>query len=86
MKIESSNNQRGVFQTQSASLKQKYGEQDAKNAAQSAAAHRSDRLELSQEAKNLSAIQNKIKSGFYDNPEVLRQTAQRLSSEFPPEQ
>lgn len=86
MKIESSNNQRNVYQSQSASIKQKYAEQEAMNASKAGSSQRSDRLELSQEAKNLQAIQNKIQSGFYNSPEVLRATAQRLTNEFPPEQ
>ena len=46
-----------------------------------------DKLELSEEAKlakllNAKAIQDKIKSGFYDNPDVLNEVALRLTKEL----
>lgn len=46
-----------------------------------------DKLELSEEAKlakllDSQSIQDKIKSGFYDNPEVLNDVALKLTKEL----
>lgn len=46
-------------------------------------ARKSDRLELSDEAKNLHPIEARIESGYYDKPEVLRAIALKLSLELP---
>lgn len=46
-----------------------------------------DTLELSEEAKlskllEYNSIRDRIKSGFYDNPEVLQEVAMRLSNDL----
>lgn len=41
-----------------------------------------DKLELSGEAMKLAPIKAKMDSGFYDNPDVLRQVAKKLSYEI----
>ncbi len=46
-----------------------------------------DKLELSDEAKlakilDSKSIQDKVKSGFYDNPDVLNEVALRLTKEL----
>lgn len=46
---------------------------------------RSDRLELSSEARNLNLITSKLQSGFYDKPEILNETARKINNAFPPE-
>lgn len=37
-----------------------------------------DQLQISNEAKNLQSVQKKIESGFYNKPEVLKQTARKI--------
>lgn len=37
-----------------------------------------DKLEISDEAKRMQTIENRLKSGFYDNEEVQRATAQNI--------
>ena len=46
---------------------------------------RADTLELSSEAMRLGAIQVKAIEGYYDKPEVLKDVAQKISKELPPE-
>ena len=49
---------------------------------------RSDSLEISANAKKLQSLQTieqRIQSGFYNQPEVQRTVAQKISREFPPE-
>lgn len=41
-----------------------------------------DKLSISSEAQQLSRILSKISSGFYNTPEVLRETAQRIENEL----
>lgn len=41
-----------------------------------------DKLELSDEARTYLAIQNRIRSGFYDKPDVLNEVAIKLSEEL----
>lgn len=46
---------------------------------------KADKLELSGK-KDLSLISDKIEAGVYNDPEVLRQVALRLSREFSPDE
>lgn len=41
-----------------------------------------DKVEISSEAKKLSAIQMKIDQGFYDRPEVIEQIAKNMLNDF----
>ena len=45
-------------------------------------AKKSDRLELSEKAKNYQQIYEKIKNGDYDKPEVLNSVAKKLAKIF----
>jgi hypothetical protein len=38
----------------------------------------SDTLEISNDMKQMAAIQSKIESGFYDSPEVLQSVAEKI--------
>lgn len=48
-------------------------------------AGRSDKLDLSSQSKNLSAIEAKVISGAYNKPEIFRSVAKKLNEELPPE-
>ncbi len=48
-------------------------------------ARAADKLEISPEAQMMSSIMAKMKSGFYNSPEVIKETAQKLSQQLPPE-
>ncbi len=67
----------------------KYAKKSSREAkARSEPSQKSDRIEISDEAKlakllDSKEIQEKIKSGFYDNAEVLREVAKKLSTEIP---
>ncbi len=41
-----------------------------------------DKLSISSEGQQLSRILSRISSGFYDNPEVLTATAERIAQEL----
>lgn len=66
-------------------------QQEAVNSVQAKGNAVSDKLEISQKARELqqqeatsqdfSKIRSKIDSGFYNNPEVSRQVAEKLYSE-----
>ena len=47
-------------------------------------ASKSDKLELSVEALKLQPIRAKIAQGFYDNPDVLKNVADKLYNEIFP--
>ncbi len=46
---------------------------------------RSDKLDLSSQSQNLSAIEAKVISGAYNKPEIFRSVAMKLNEELPPE-
>ena len=39
---------------------------------------RGDSLEISMAALNLANLRNRVKSGHYDNPDIIRETAERI--------
>ncbi len=41
-----------------------------------------DKLMISSEAQQLSRVMSRISSGFYNSPEVLRETAQRILNDL----
>lgn len=50
-----------------------------------AGVERSDKLDLSSQSQNLSAIEAKVISGAYNKPEIFRTVAMKLNEELPPE-
>lgn len=40
-----------------------------------------DILEISEESRKLAMISSRIQSGFYDNPEVMKEVSERISQE-----
>lgn len=49
-----------------------------------ATVERSDKLDLSSQSQNLSAIEAKVISGAYNKPEIFRSVAMKLNEELPP--
>lgn len=41
-----------------------------------------DKLVISSEARNLVRILSRIRSGYYDNPEVIQATAEKINQEI----
>lgn len=44
-----------------------------------------DVLELSQDARELQIVHSRMKSGFYNKPEIVDSVAHKLSQIYPPE-
>ncbi len=72
----------GLYKASETNLKSRYKEDEKAKEAESASVSREDSLQLSSEAKKLSPIKAKIESGFYNQPDVLREVAQKLVKEF----
>ncbi len=80
------------------SIQQKYSDEqklpkksDAEEINQKSSSEITDKVEISEEAKLSSMLDNaeirdKIKSGFYDNPDVLYQVAKKLYEDLNIEQ
>ncbi|MFP4527905.1 MAG: hypothetical protein ACLFQX_05090 [Candidatus Kapaibacterium sp.] len=85
MNVDSVNNSNSVYGAQSQSRVSGKNDQDAAASRDDKAVRRGDTLELSAEAKRLQPIRNRVESGFYNRPEVIREAASRISSQFPPE-
>jgi hypothetical protein len=62
----------------------KHAEELASEQLKSAQKVASDKLEISSDAKKLGPIINRLNEGFYDQPEILRETASRISKDIPP--
>lgn len=80
MDIKSVNSDFKVYSEQAKSAEKK-----EVRAEESKANQKSDKLELSDDAKKLQPIVQKISSGFYNKPEVFNITAKNISMQFPPE-
>ena len=83
MNIESINSNKYSYSTNS-EKKNKTGDYNAPQMS-SQSYTRTDRLELSSEARNLQPIAAKILSGMYDKPEVILETAKAINNAFPRE-
>ncbi len=66
-------------------LDRKYNEELPKETDDRVTQKRSDQLEISMEARKLSPIIAKVNEGFYDKPEIMKETALRISKSFPPD-
>lgn len=56
-------------------------------AAGSGAADRADKLEISaaaRQASKIKTVKSKVDEGFYDRPEVMRETARKINNQFQP--
>ncbi len=72
----------GLYKASESSIKSKYKDSDKSRETEASSLSREDSLVLSSEAKKLSPIKAKIESGFYNQPDVLREVAQKLVKEF----
>lgn len=80
--IASSNSQAGAV-GQNANVVDKYKNNDEKKSeAKSLATQKSDTLELSAEVLKFQPIKKKIEEGFYNNPEIIRQVAEKIDDEL----
>lgn len=70
----------GVYGVNTNSLKNKY--KDSTTDASASKSQKSDKLELSVEAKKISEIRSRIESGFYDNADVLKEVAVKLEKDI----
>jgi hypothetical protein len=56
--------------------------EDDKSSSESRVSPKADKLELSGEAQRFARIQSRINSGYYDQPEVMRQVAEKLNNDI----
>lgn len=63
-------------------LEKKYAQEKSAEQMQKANIQRADKLELSREAQKLGPIKEKIDGGFYENPEIMRQTAFKIAQQI----
>jgi len=83
MNINSLNRGANVYKSGN-DFKKKY-QDDLQSQANNNARVMTDKLELSEDAMKLASVKQKISEGFYDTPEVLRNTALKLYNELPPD-
>ncbi|MFP4370331.1 MAG: hypothetical protein ACLFR2_12195 [Candidatus Kapaibacterium sp.] len=79
MSIEQVNRSSELYNRSVSEVKQKQTEQQAAQSAEGA--RKQDRLELSSEAQKANPIQMRIEQGYYDKPEIIRETASRINKE-----
>lgn len=81
MNIKSINNANsGIYSVNTTNLKSKYNQDADKSTVQNKS--KTDKLELSEEAKKIQDIRLRVQNGFYDNPEVLREVAIKLDRDI----
>jgi hypothetical protein len=80
MEIKSLNRQKQVLGTDNAD-KKKIAKEESKAA--SGSEEIKDTLEYTPDLLELKPIMDKLKSGFYDNPEVIQKLASILDEKFP---
>lgn len=81
MDIKSVNSGQNLFKPQSKKdVEGKYGK--AIQPGSDKVGLKSDKLELSPEAKKLQPIKQKISSGFYDKPDIIDQVARKIFDEI----
>lgn len=79
MNINSVNKGASLYNTQEQrAIERRQEEQNANSDVQRG----EDKLELSNQARQLNNVQQRIEQGFYDRPEVLRQVARRINDEI----
>jgi hypothetical protein len=84
MNVDSVNNSSSLYGAQSKSGVNNAAEKNL-NTNKESTVSRSDTLELSDEARRLQPVRNRIDNGFYNRPDVIREAAARISSQFAPE-
>lgn len=74
MNINLVKNSAAIYQTADAKEKKAMAKEENASATRS----KVDTLEISSEAKKLSAIQIKIEQGFYNRPEIIEKVAKNM--------
>lgn len=46
---------------------------------------RTDKLDISKDVSRMKLIETRLKSGYYDKPEIMKETAKQISYSIPPE-
>lgn len=83
MTVDSVNKSQQLYQTQQTEkVEKRQYEQLASKDEEKVKMQRSDKLELSAEAMKLQPIRQRINEGFYDRPEVMRETAMKLAQDL----
>lgn len=82
MDIKSINRQKQILQSDTAE-KKKIAREDEVRAKSSEAIE--DTFESTPDLLELKPVMEKLRSGFYDKPEVIKQLANVLDEKFPPE-
>lgn len=83
MNIDAVNNSEKYLQQIQKAQHQRYEQSAAP--LEDSSKQRGDRLEISDQVKNLQPIQAKLMTHAYDRPEVMREVATRISRLNPPE-
>ena len=78
MNIDSVNIGRNYPASRSSDSSSKASQQESLMEKVTTSGVRSDKLEISAAASNLGLHRARIKSGYYDKPEIIRETAERL--------
>ncbi len=78
MNIDSVNIDKNYFQTRRAENQAKASESPEISNPAAATSVRGDRLEISAAAANLNLQRARVRSGYYNKPEIIKETAERL--------
>lgn len=82
MDIKSVNRQKQILQTDTAEKKKIAREEEARA---KSSIEIEDTFESTPDLLELKPVMDKLRSGFYDKPEVIKQLANILDEKFPPE-
>lgn len=82
MDIKSVNRQKQILQSDTAEKKKISREEEAKAKSNEVIA---DTFESTPDLLELKPVMDKLRSGFYDKPEVIKELADILDKKFPPE-
>lgn len=82
MDIKSVNRQKQILQTDTAEKKKIALEEEARAKSSETI---EDTFESTPDLLELKPVMDKLRSGFYDKPEVIKQLANILDEKFPPE-
>ncbi len=84
MSVDPINSEQNLFAERAKeTIERKYYDEYASENDEKVANKRSDKLEVSDEAKKLQDYRTKINEGYYNKPEVIIDTAIKISEQFP---
>ena len=82
MNINGVSKNAGVYKSQSVKQKDSQRADQEKDLLKKAELKQTDSLEISDEAKKLQPVKQKVEEGFYDRPEVIREVATKLNDDL----